>query len=138
MAIQSIQRERMALATTTAIAALIVGASLAAPVAAVAATTDPAAAPSSEVGQVSEVIVTATRREEALRDVPVAVTAVNGQQVREAHIGNFGDLPALTPGANFIMTKGQSTADIEIRGQSTTNDAPALELPVAVFMDDIY
>jgi len=122
--------------------ALLVGAGLAVipsqVAAATADTTASAAASSSDGGQVSEVIVTATRREEALRDVPVAVTAVSGQQVREAHIGNFADLPALTPGANFISTKGQSTADIEIRGQSTTNDAPALELPVAVFMDDIY
>ena len=58
--------------------------------------------------------------------------------MKEAHIGNFADLPASVPGATFVSTKGQSTADIEIRGQATTNDAPALELPVAIFMDDIY
>jgi iron complex outermembrane receptor protein len=123
------------------IAALIAGAGLiAAPAAAFAA--DPpapaAAATADKPGDVQEVIVTATRREEALSKVPVAVTALTGKQVREAHIGNFGDLPASVPGATFISTKGQSTADIEIRGQATTNDAPALELPVAIFMDDIY
>ena len=142
MIIHFTQRGRAPLMVRAALAALVAGASLAAiPADAAAATVDTtasAAKPNSDVGQVSEVIVTATRREEALRDVPVAVTAVSGQQVREAHIGNFADLPALTPGANFISTKGQSTADIEIRGQSTTNDAPALELPVAVFVDDIY
>ena len=44
----------------------------------------------------------------------------------------------MVPGATFVSTKGQSTANVQIRGQSTTNDAPALELPVAIFMDDIY
>ena len=144
MAIQSSnQGGRHRLANRAAVAALIVGAGLAlAPGAALAATADAttaATAPASpDAGRVSEVIVTATRREEALRDVAVAVTAFSGEQARQAHIENFADVPAMLPGAEFISTKGQSTADIEIRGQSTTNDAPALELPVAVFMDDIY
>ena len=88
--------------------------------------------------QVEEVIVTATKREDKLQNVPIAVTAITGEKARAAHIGNFQDLPQLTPGANFVSSKGPSTANIAIRGQGTTNDAPALELPVAVFMDDIY
>ena len=95
-------------------------------------------APASNAATVGEVIVTATRREEALSKVPVAVTAIGGEQVKAAHIGNFSDLPSMVPGATFVSTKGQSTANVQIRGQSTTNAAPALELPVAVFMDDIY
>jgi iron complex outermembrane receptor protein len=134
MADQSKRTSR--LANGVALAALVAGAGLAAPTAALAADAPaPAATPSAQVG---EVIVTATRREEALRNVPIAVTAVSGAQVRAAHIANFSDLPALVPGANFISTKGQSTADVQVRGQATTNDAPALELPVAIFMDDIY
>jgi iron complex outermembrane receptor protein len=103
------------------------------------ATTAAAAAPASgETAAVSEVIVTATKREEALSRVPIAVTALSGEQVKAAHIGNFADLPSQVPGATFISTKGQSTANVQIRGQAATNDAPALELPVAIFMDDIY
>jgi len=116
-----------------AIAAVIAGAGLmGAPTLAAAAAAAPAGV------EVTELIITATRREEALRNVPVAVTAITGEQAKDAHIGNFGDLPALVPGATFISTKGQSTANVQIRGQATTNDAPALELPVAIFMDDIY
>ncbi len=88
--------------------------------------------------EASEIIVTATRRQEALSHVPIAVTALSGQLVKETHIGNFVDLPAMVPGATFVSTKGPSTANLQIRGQTTTNDAPALELPVAVFVDDIY
>lgn len=124
------------LRTGAALAALIAGAGLmAAP--AVAAEAETSATPAAPPA-VAEVIVTATRREEALRNVPVAVTAISGEQAKSSHIGNFADLPALVPGATFIATKGQSTANVQIRGQATTNDAPALELPVAIFMDDIY
>ncbi|WP_332770285.1 TonB-dependent receptor [Phenylobacterium sp.] len=115
-----------------AIAALIAGAGL------MVAPTGAAAEAPPAVTEVQEVIITATRREEALSKVPVAVTAISGEQAKDAHIGNFSDLPSLVPGATFISTKGQSTANVQIRGQSTTNDAPALELPVAIFMDDIY
>jgi iron complex outermembrane receptor protein len=89
-------------------------------------------------GEVEEVIVTATRREEALQDVPLAVTALSGERVERERVQNFTDIPSLVPGATFVSTKGQSTANVQIRGQSTTNDSPHLELPVAVFMDDVY
>jgi iron complex outermembrane receptor protein len=97
---------------------------------------DEAPAPSgSEVG---EVVVTATRRSEALSKVPIAVTAITGERARTERVLNFVDIPAQVPGATFVSTKGQSTANLQIRGQVTTNDSPHLELPVAIFADDIY
>jgi iron complex outermembrane receptor protein len=98
----------------------------------------PSPSQASAPATVQEIIVTATRRSEALSNVPIAVTAVDAKKILEAHIENFADLPSIVAGTNFVSTKGQSTADIEIRGQVTTNDAPALEVPVAVFQDDIY
>ncbi|MCE3289860.1 MAG: TonB-dependent receptor, partial [Caulobacter sp.] len=97
---------------------------------------EPAPAPAE--GEVTEVIITATRRAEALQDVPLAVTALSGERVEQERIQNFTDIPALVPGATFVSTKGPSTANVQIRGQQTTNDSPHLELPVAVFMDDVY
>jgi len=120
--------------------ALLVGAGLAATPAmaqsasAAAAGTDAADAPA----DVSEVIVTATRRAEALKDVPLAITALSGEQVERQRVQNFVDIPAIVPGATFVSTKGQSTANVLIRGQAQTNDSPHLSLPVAIFMDDIY
>jgi iron complex outermembrane receptor protein len=130
----------------TATSALIVGGFLCFTVGAAraeerSAATASAATPSadpSEGARVGEVVVTATRRTEALRNVPIAVTAIGAKQVLESHIENFADLPSVFPGITFVSTKGQSTADLEIRGQVTANDAPALEVPVAIFQDDIY
>jgi len=88
--------------------------------------------------EIGEVIVTATRREEALKDVPLAITALSGEQVERARVQNFVDIPNIVPGATFVSSKGQSTANVLIRGQAQTNDSPHLSLPVAIFMDDIY
>lgn len=87
---------------------------------------------------IADIVVTATRRSENLRDVPIAVTAMTGAQVKEARIANFSDVPAIVPGATFVSSKGPSTATVAIRGQSQTNDSPHLDIPVAVFQDDIY
>jgi iron complex outermembrane receptor protein len=133
-------RYRSKLQQCAALGALIAGAGLiASPALAQTAKNATTAAPAaSEAPAISELIVTATKREEALSRVPIAVTALSGDQVKAAHIENFDDVPAQVPGAAFISTKGQSTANVSIRGQAATNDAPALELPVAIFMDDIY
>jgi iron complex outermembrane receptor protein len=121
---------RLGLFSRAAAGALAVAAGFAVP----AMAADPPIASEGE----EEITVTATRREEALRKVPIAVTAISAKTVKEDRIFNFADLPAAVPGATFISTKGQSTANIQIRGQASTNDSPHVGLPVAVFMDDIY
>jgi len=116
-----------------AVAALVAGAGLmATPVFAADA------APTAASSEVQEVIVTATRRSEALSKVPIAVTAITGERAKSERVLNFIDIPSQVPGATFVSTKGQSTANLQIRGQVTTNDSPHLELPVAIFADDIY
>jgi iron complex outermembrane receptor protein len=122
-----------------AIGALLAGAGLlATPAMAQSTGAATAAAAPGATAQVTELIVTATRREEALSKVPLAVTALSGDQVKAQHVNNFADVPSQVPGATFVSTKGQSTANIQLRGQATGNDAPALELPVAIFQDEIY
>ena len=96
------------------------------------------AAAADDPAELTEVIVTATRRAEALKDVPLAITALSGEQVERARVQNFVDIPNIVPGATFVSSKGQSTANVLIRGQAQTNDSPHLSLPVAIFMDDIY
>lgn len=142
MSIRSAYRKEKLLGRGGA-AALLLGAGLiATPALAqspnVGSATRDAAAEAAGPTQVGEVIVTATRRAEALQDVPLAITALSGQQVERARVQNFVDIPTIVPGATFVSSKGQSTANVLIRGQAQTNDSPHLSLPVAIFMDDIY
>ena len=87
---------------------------------------------------IADIVVTATRRAESLQRVPVAVTALSGEEIQRNRIQNFADVVQAVPGLSFIPFKGASTTAIQIRGQSQTNDAPGLDPPVAVFIDDIY
>ena len=104
----------------------------------------PAAAPSASDAKdakskrVEKVTVTATRRQKALQSVPVAVTAISGKEIADQHLGGLADIAAAVPGPTFVPISGASGSQIQIRGQYASDDSPAFDTPVGVFIDDIY
>ncbi len=94
--------------------------------AAVSAAVMTSALPGSAFGQVlEEVIVTATKRSESVMDVPLAISAVSGQLIREANLDDVKDLISYTPGVtgnsqdsfiDFVSVRGILTNDFGIGG----------------------
>ena len=62
------------------------------------AATQPAAADDT---QVSEIIVTAQRREERLQDVPLSIAALTGEELRNSDIRDVTRLEQAVPGLRF-------------------------------------
>lgn len=86
-----------------------------------------------------EIVVTATGRTAALQDVPVAVTAVSGQQIENTGANDLRDLTQVAP--SFSMGTGQSSATgttARIRGLGTGSDNPGFESAVGIFIDGVY
>jgi iron complex outermembrane recepter protein len=72
--------------------------------------------------EVDEVVVTAQRREERAQEVPIAITAVSGEGLRERGITNLQDMQASVPSL-VIGPNGQASRDVmspTIRGQSAS------------------
>jgi iron complex outermembrane recepter protein len=94
--------------------------------------TTPEAAPESS----GEIVVTAQRRSEKLVDVPVSVTALNADALRNANFNDISDLPKLTPSLR-IDTR---TAFIQpsIRGVGTSLSIPGTGSNVATYVDGFY
>jgi len=86
-------------------------------------------------GVLEEVIVTARKREEAIQDVPVSVTAFTGNQLRDAGITNLKDLGYQTPG---LQVDQSSSAQIWIRGIGQRDDGSRVDSPVGVYLDGLY
>ncbi len=86
-------------------------------------------------GVLEEVIVTARKREEAIQDVPVSVTAFSGDQLRDAGITNIQDLGYQTPG---LQVDQSSAAQIWIRGIGQRDDGSRVDAPVGVYLDGLY
>jgi len=62
----------------------------------------PAAAQSDSSASLEEIVVTAQRREQALVDIPMSVTAVSGELLQRQQADNFQDLTILVP--SFSIT----------------------------------
>ncbi|MEP1471929.1 MAG: TonB-dependent receptor [Halieaceae bacterium] len=86
-------------------------------------------------GILEEVIVTARKREEAIQDVPVSITAFTGSQLRDAGITNLKELGYQTPGLQIDQGSG---AQIWIRGIGQRDDGARVDGPVGVYVDGLY
>ena len=82
-----------------------------------------------------EVVVTAQKRSESLRDVPISVSAMSGDRMREAQITNLESLTTFVP--NFSMNQSGISNNITIRGVSSGIN-PGFEQSVGMYVDEIY
>ena len=106
---------------------------------AIAQETPPATAAGTEASTVRDVvIITATKREENLQDVPVVVTAIGQQLLQDAGIENIKDLQILTPGLTVTSTSSEASTTARIRGVGTVGDNIGLESSVLVNVDGVY
>jgi outer membrane receptor protein involved in Fe transport len=78
------------------------------------------------------VIVTASRREESLQDVPVTVQALNGEQLRQIGVTTFNALLHYTPGVTY-SGNGPATGNIYIRGLGSAGSGNQSQETIAPF-----
>jgi iron complex outermembrane receptor protein len=97
--------------------------------------------PAQAQSTIDEVVVTATKREESLQDVPIAVTALTGETLEQLGITNFADyvmqLPGVTaggsgPGQNTIYIRGVASTTPNL----TTAGVAGLAPNVAFYLDE--
>jgi len=87
---------------------------------------------------IENIIVTAQKREQNLQDVPIVVTAVSAQLIRDTGIKDIKDLTILTPGLTVTSSSNESITAARIRGVGTVGDNPGLESSVGVVIDGVY
>ena len=99
----------------------------------VAATAAPAYATDSG-GGLQEIVVSAQKRAEDLKDVPISITAVSGEDLQASRIQTYDDVARAVPGVNFNSLAGtEGTTNIEIRGVSSTSGSAT----VGLYIDDV-
>ena len=87
-------------------------------------------------GGLKDIVVTAQRREENLREVPIAVNAIDSDSLRQLGIADTNSLVQAVPSLNF--TRSGPSGIFIIRGVSTPNGAAGEEGSTAVYVDDVY
>ncbi|MFT7130660.1 MAG: iron complex outermembrane receptor protein [Gammaproteobacteria bacterium] len=86
-----------------------------------------------------EVVVTARKTEESMQDIPVAVSAMNSQQIDALKIRNIHDLSIGIPGVMLEDVGTQkNTANFSVRGVGMRGSIPSFDPAVGLFIDGIY
>src|ERR1700761_6422315 len=85
-----------------------------------------------------ELVVTATKREESLRDIPMTVSAVTANQLQATGpVESTGDLLRTIPGVRFNNLQAPNLSEISIRG-SGTERATGADSGVGLFVNGAY
>jgi outer membrane receptor protein involved in Fe transport len=87
---------------------------------------------------VSELVVTAQKREQRLQDVPVVVTVLTGAKLAANNVTSVADLVTLTPGLTSTTNGSEGTTIARIRGVGNVADNPGLEDAVGLYIDGVY
>jgi iron complex outermembrane receptor protein len=91
--------------------------------------------------QIETIEVTATKRSESIQDIPVSVTALNGEALENLGVDNFQDYVEFLPNVVFQGT-GPGQNEIYIRGAATSqtgiavSSVQALQPSVAFYLDE--
>lgn len=84
---------------------------------------------------IEEVVVTAQKREESLSDVPLSVSALDGEAMKDANIENMNDLTLYTPNVKFNVTPNSNF--VTMRGLGTGENR-GFEQAVGLAVDGVY
>src|ERR1700733_3707865 len=84
-------------------------------------------------GQLEEIVVTATKREEKLKDVPSAISVLSATRLSEQHIVDVEDAIRSLPSVAFSTTGGEGQDNISIRGVSSNVGSQT----VGIYLDDV-
>ena len=98
----------------------------------------PVAVSGQEESRLVELVVTAQKREQSLQDIPVAVTAVAGEQLVEYGITDVFDLQQNVPSLISDRSQVSTTANFSIRGIGTSAQNFGLEPSVGLYVDGVY
>lgn len=91
-----------------------------------------------EVGGIQDIVVTAQRRSESLQNVPLAVSALDSERIKEAGFKDVADLTSTVPNLNISNLWGTSNPKIFMRGIGNNNFNQTAESKVAVYLDQVY
>lgn len=84
-----------------------------------------------------EVVVTAQKRSQNLQDVPQAIQAVSGSQLRAEGVVEFTDLTKVAPSLVVRPAEQPVNSSVSIRGVGTFAFSIGVEPDVAIIVDDV-
>jgi iron complex outermembrane receptor protein len=99
------------------------------------------AAPVAAQPSLEEIVVTARKREENLKEIPLSISAFSAEDIEKKGFKGLEDIAFAAPGMQYSNQGGQIpgryTSAIRFRGMNVNSDSPSLQLG-SLFIDGIY
>ncbi len=94
--------------------------------------------PAEESWAEDAIIVTATKRETTLQDIPVAVSLTTGETIERAQIRDLKDLSSVVPSLRVNTLQSSANTNFIIRGLGNGANNAGIEPSVGLFVDGVY
>jgi iron complex outermembrane recepter protein len=85
-----------------------------------------------------EIIVTASKREQTLQDVPISVSVTSAERIERAQIRDLIDLQSVVPSLKVPQFQSATQTNFVIRGFGNGANNAGIESSVGVFIDGVY
>lgn len=96
------------------------------------------AAQDAENADSNVIIVTASKRETTLQEIPIAVSVTSGEDIEDAQVRDLIDLQTLVPSLRVSQLQSSANTNFIIRGFGNGANNPGIEPSVGVFIDGVY
>jgi iron complex outermembrane receptor protein len=91
----------------------------------------------SEQNVLEEIIVTATKREKNIQDVPIAISAVTAKDIEAAGLTRVEEMTTLVPNFTYAQTTTKKITALVIRGLSSSGGI-GNDPNIGVYIDGVY
>lgn len=89
-------------------------------------------------GMLEEIVVVATKREQTLQEVPIAVSVVSALEIEQSQVMDIKDLQTLVPSLRVTQLQTSANTNFVIRGFGNGANNAGIEPSVGVFIDGVY
>ena len=97
------------------------------------------AAPQDGASSLDDIVVSARRRDELLKDVPISVSAIGEERLEQTGASDITALQQQTPNATVQVARGSNSTLISfIRGVGQQDPLWGFEPGVGLYVDDVY
>jgi iron complex outermembrane recepter protein len=86
----------------------------------------------------NQIIVTASKREQTLQEVPISVSVTSGETIERAQIRDVLDLQTVVPSLRVSQLQSASSTTFIIRGFGNGDNNFGIEPSVGVFIDGVF
>ncbi len=98
----------------------------------------PAQAATAPATELTEVVVSARKREETVQNVPATVQVAGQEALQKAGVTSFRDLNTVAPGLNISNAPSANQFAVTIRGLGSKPGNPSFDQSVSLFVDGVY